>query len=103
MLERLEELLFDYGFIISKESVLEYKKKFVDKFYKVIVLNTDNIKIEEYTIIETVKNEEHFIISKCILTNITNFIEGDDLKYLKTYLEKEIKSKVRLEKLNKII
>lgn len=102
ILSELDILLYHYGFMRASENFLEYKRTTEKKFYKVIIVHSDNISIEEYDILEKVKDENDSTINKCILVNVISFIESDELIYLRKYLSK-LDMIIRKEKVELIL
>ena len=103
MLELLEILLLRYGFKKNKENFLEFDKLYKNKLYKLLVINDNSIKIDEYDIFEDINDIKNFNIVKYILVDVSNFIETGNLKYTKKFLDKKFKKLIRLEKIKNII
>lgn len=103
MLELLEILLLRYGFKKNKENFLEFDKLYKNKLYKLLVINDNSIKIDEYDIFEDINDIKNFNIVKYILVDVSNFIETENLKYTKKFLDKKFKKLIRLEKIKNII
>ena len=64
MLELLEILLLRYGFKKNKENFLEFDKLYKNKLYKLLVINDNSIKIDEYDIFEDINDIKNFNIVK---------------------------------------